>query len=206
MIGTIVLFFVGLFFGHFIPRVPWLILPRFKSWNSQFPQHPRPIPVDEFLIQRVLHMRLMHRLTWLFVLIPLLFGWASLKYGIVSIGMGLWLASCWTLVNKLVSEIGGHPLYPYSLAEELQLIRNQNQTDSACCDFPLPVWQIESVKCSSCQTVLMERYRPDLGRPRSDGRLKGLFRLLLTDGYPVIGRTPYVQSNIEPKPTSSEEE
>ena len=118
-------------------------------------------------------MRLMHRLTWLFILIPLLFGWASLKYGIVSIGMGLWLASCWTLVNKLVSEIGGHPLYPYALAEELQLIRNQNQTDSACCDFPLPVWQIESVKCSSCQTVLMERYRPDLGRPRSDGRLEG---------------------------------
>jgi hypothetical protein len=28
--------------------------------------------------------------------------------------------------------------------------------------------------------------RPDLGRKRSDGRLLGMLRLLISDGYPMV--------------------
>ena len=35
--------------------------------------------------------------------------------------------------------------------------------------------------------------RPDLGRPRSEGRLSGMLRLLITDGYPLAEPLPEVK-------------
>ena len=89
----ITLFFCGAVIGHLVPRITWLILPRFGAWNQQFPPHPEPIHVDEYLIQRVLNMRSFNRLSLVFVLIPLGFGLASLVYGSLALGLGMWMTS-----------------------------------------------------------------------------------------------------------------
>jgi len=41
------------------------------------------------------------------------------------------------------------------------------------------------VRCSTCRKVLLAEARPDLGRQRNDGWIKGTIRLLITDGRPV---------------------
>ena len=35
--------------------------------------------------------------------------------------------------------------------------------------------------------------RPDLGRKRTDGRVVGLLRLLISDGYPIITERHHLQ-------------
>ena len=181
----IALFFCGAVIGHLVPRITWLILPRFESWNQQFPPHPEPIPVDEYLTQRVLNMRTFNRLSIVFAMIPLGFGLASLVYGSLGLGLGMWMTSCWTLLARVVGLLDKGSPWNIEMAQELQLVRNSSVSEDRCCNSAMPVWQVMAVRCNACNEILLSRARPDLGRPRSDGFVKGTLRLILSEGHPL---------------------
>ena len=185
----IALFLLGAVIGHLVPRVTWLVLPRFSAWNQQFPPHPEPIPVDEYLIQRVLNMRLFNRLSIMFAMIPLIFGLASLAYGSLGLGLGMWMTSCWTLLARIVGLLDKGSPWDIEMAQELQVVRNQSMSEERCCNSAMPVWQVMAVRCSACNDILLSRARPDLGRPRSDGFVKGALRLILSEGHPLARST-----------------
>ena len=181
----IILFFCGALIGHLVPRITWLVLPRIGAWNQQFPPHPEPIVIDEYLIQRVLNMRSFNRLSIVFALIPLGFGLASLAYGSLGLGLGMWMTSCWTLLARVVGLLDKGSPWDIEMAQELQLVRNSSMSEDRCCNSARPVWQVMAVRCSACNDILLSRARPDLGRPRSDGFVKGSFRLILSEGHPL---------------------
>ncbi len=180
-------FLFGAIFAHLITRIPFLTFPRLKTWNEQFPPHPEAIPVDGHLIQRVLHMRMFYWLGLVFAIIPLLFGWFSLRYGSASLGFGMWSVSCWLVITRGTAFISKESApWTKDMAIELQLIRNQCDSERSCCNIPHPVWQITAVRCINCGSSLKSMLRPDLGRPRQDGKIRGLVRLLMTDGRPIV--------------------
>jgi hypothetical protein len=180
-------FSIGFVFAHIVVRVPMLTFPRMKSWNDQFTPHPEPIFVDGELLRRVLDMRNFYWLALFFAIIPLTFGWLSLKYGNAPLGFGMWLSAGWTVLSRITSVIDEDgPSWSKQLAMRLQVVRNDAESDSSCCDYPVPVWGVMSVRCDVCSKVLLSEPRPDLGRPRSDGWIRGLLRLLVTDGKPIV--------------------
>jgi hypothetical protein len=185
---SLFLFVCGLLTGHFIPRIPMLTITRLKSFNQVFPSHPRPIPVDGYLLARVLHMRTMRRWGLIFAIIPLGFGWMMLKWSTAMFGMGMFLAGGWTLISWLLPSTPFTSPSPWtrSLAEQLQLVRNQAASDSSCCDSTLPEWEMTAVRCRACRATLLKIPRPDLGRPRLDGKIMGLVRLWISDGNAII--------------------
>jgi len=188
MWGIVSNFLLGAVFAHLITRIPFLTFPRVKSWNEQFPPHPEPIFVDAHLIQRVLHMRLFYWLALVFSLIPLFFGWFSLRYGSASLGFGMWSVSCWLILTRLTAFISKeYAPWTKDMAIQLQLIKNECDSEKSCCSIPHPVWQLTSVRCINCGRNLKSMLRPDLGRPRKDGKIRGLARLLVTDGRPIVG-------------------
>ena len=173
--------------AYVITRIPFLTFPRVKSWNEQFPPHPEPISVDGHLIQRVLHMRLFYCLALVFALIPLTFGWISLAHGSAEFGFGLWTVSGWLVLSRITSFISGEEApFTKQLAMNLQHVRNISDSEDSCCQFAQPVWEITAVRCKTCGQDLLKEPRPDLGRPRSDGWIMGLVRLMLTDGKPIV--------------------
>ena len=180
-------FLFGAIFAHLITRIPFLTFPRLKTWNEQFPPHPEAIPVDGHLIQRVLHMRMFYWLGLVFAIIPLFFGWFSFRYGSASLGFGMWSVSCWLVITRGTAFISKESApWTKDMAIELQLIRNQCDSEQSCCNIPHPVWQITAVRCINCGSTLKSMLRPDLGRPRQDGKIRGLVRLLMTDGRPIV--------------------
>ena len=121
------------------------------------------------------------------VLFPLGLGIASVRWGNAAFGFGLWISSGWYLLNRLQSLFGGqNPPWTKEMAYELQIIANREEYGSACCNWFSPYWQVTSVVCVNCNTKLSNMPRPDLGRKRSERRPFGFFRLLLSDGYPLV--------------------
>ena len=180
-------FFVGLFFSHAVFRIPLLIFPRMKSWNDQFTPHPEPVNVDGELLLRVLHMRNFYYLGLFFAFIPLVFGWFSIKYGNSPLGFGLWLASGWLIISNFSSFLTNEgPPWTKDLAIKLQIVRNRAESADSCCQFSAPVWEVTAVRCAICREILLAEPRPDLGRPRSDGWIKGMTRLILSGGRPLV--------------------
>ena len=187
MWGVFFEFLIGAVIAYMITRIPFLTFPRIKSWNEQFSPHPEPIYIDEYLIQRLLHMRLFYWLALFFAIIPLSFGWFSLAYGSAPIGFGMWAVSGWLVTSRVTGLLAGddHP-WTKQLAMELQLVRNKAESDESCCNLPYPMWEVSAVRCRSCFKNLLNQSRPDLGRPRSDGWIMGFIRLILTDGRPIL--------------------
>lgn len=180
-------FSLGASVAYIITRVPYLTFPRLKSWNEHFPPHPEPIYVDAYLVQRVLHMRLFYWLGLVFAIIPLVFGWLSLSYGSPTVGFGLWCVSGWLILSRLTGFISGEdPPWTKQLAMRLQLVRNKADSENSCCNLPYPVWEVVSVRCTNCGSKLLNSPRPDLGRRRSDGWIRGFIRLVVTDGRPIV--------------------
>tara|TARA_B100000035_G_scaffold14954_2_gene12206 strand:- start:638 stop:1066 length:429 start_codon:yes stop_codon:yes gene_type:complete len=133
---------------------------------------------------------------WLsFVLggLVLVFGAASLRWGSASFGFGLWVASSWMMLSRSQAWIAGRPA-PWSrnLAVELQTVMDRARVER-CCSTPTPHWEVQCIACSTCGAVLSRTARPDLGRPRSDGRIAGMLRLLITDGHPIASPLPEVK-------------
>lgn len=77
------------------------------------------------------------------------------------------------------------------MAERLQAVMDRSNGAEACCDMTDPHWYHDGVVCRCCGTLLADMARPDLGRRRSDGRLKGWVRLLITDGYPMTNSAKF---------------
>ncbi len=184
--GVIVMFSLGSFIGHVGPRLPALYMTRARGFNVRFPAHPHPIPLSPYLTQRVLHLRSFYWSSMILASITLLFGAASLKWGSAPFGFGLWVATSWMVLSRVQSAVGGRgPPWTKEMAIGLQLVMNRASSSGACCVDATPVWFSNRIACESCDEVLDPRPRPDLGRPRSDGRIMGMLRMLISDGYPL---------------------
>tara|TARA_B100000683_G_scaffold74338_1_gene73105 strand:- start:8005 stop:8592 length:588 start_codon:yes stop_codon:yes gene_type:complete len=180
-------FTIGAMLAYLITRVPFLTFPRVKSWNQQFSPHPEPVFVDGHLIQRVLHMRLFYWLALVFAIIPATFGWLSIAHGSAPIGFGMWVVSGWLILSRVTSVISGEQAtWNKQLAMELQIVINKCAGENPCCNLAYPLWEVTCVKCNTCGENLLNQPRPDLGRPRSDGWIAGFFRLLISDGRPIV--------------------
>ncbi len=84
---------------------------------------------------------------------------------------------------------GGFGVIPMSL---IQNVNNLRDPDEICCKRQLLQWEVRAIRCRHCREISLNRSRPDLGRIRADGRLKGILRILLIDGasvYPNIGES-----------------
>ena len=184
-VGSLALFTLGAGIGHIGPRLPALWITRARGFNRRFPPHPDPVPLSPYLTQRVLHMRSFYWLSFVLGVIVLAFGAASLRWGSPIFGFGLWVASSWMMLTRLQMLIAGRPApWTRDLAVELQSVMNRSRTEP-CCSVPQPAWGVQSITCPNCEAVLSRIARPDLGRPRSDGRIAGFIRLLMTDGFPL---------------------
>ncbi|MDP6869305.1 MAG: hypothetical protein QGI21_00840 [Candidatus Poseidoniaceae archaeon] len=180
-------FALGAIIGHFMIRIPTLFFPRMYTWNDQFPPHPDPIPLNPYLTQRVLHMRKFYWMSIVFAIVPLFFGYNSVKYGASDLGFGLWIAAGWTVLSRITALVSGEDApWTMNMAMEIQNVINKCDSSESCCNHPRPMWEVTSVRCLTCFAVLLNTPRPDLGRPRKDGRIKGLIRLLITDGKPLV--------------------
>ena len=190
VLEVVALFSLGAGIGHVGPRLPTLLMTRAKGFNLRFPPHPEPVPLSPYLTQRVLHLRVFYWLSLVVGLLVLAFGAASLRWGSPVFGFGLWVASTWMILSRLQMYLAGRPApWTKDLAVELQSVMNRSRTE-ACCSVPTPSWRLQAISCTTCGAVLSRTPRPDLGRPRSDGRLSGTLRLLITDGYPLAEPLP----------------
>ena len=189
-VGSLALFTLGASIGHVGPRLPTLWMTRARGFNRRFPPHPNPIPLSPYLTQRVLHMRSFYWLSFVLGVLVLAFGAASLRWGSPIFGFGLWVASSWMMLTRLQMLVAGRPApWTRDLAVELQSVMNRSRT-CPCCSVPQPSWGVQSISCATCDAVLSRTARPDLGRPRSDGRVAGFIRLLMTDGFPLAEPLP----------------
>ncbi len=189
-VGSLALFTLGASIGHVGPRLPTLWMTRARGFNRRFPPHPNPIPLSPYLTQRVLHMRSFYWLSFVLGVLVLAFGAASLRWGSPIFGFGLWVASSWMMLTRLQMLVAGRPApWTRDLAVELQSVMNRSRT-LPCCSVPQPSWGVQSISCATCDAVLSRTARPDLGRPRSDGRVAGFIRLLMTDGFPLAEPLP----------------
>lgn len=175
---------LGVLLGHLLPRLPMLILCRTKGFNLRFSPHPAPLRLEPHLTARVLLMR---RLWWgvlPLTLIPLLFGAASLRSGNAAFGFGLWAGAGWTAIQRLIALTDAESV-PLSMntAVRLQTVMDACEEETACCALPEPVWEVLSVRCAACRTVLDPLPRPDLGRPRSERLPVAILRLWMADGH-----------------------
>ena len=189
-VGSLALFTLGASIGHVGPRLPTLWMTRARGFNRRFPPHPNPIPLSPYLTQRVLHMRSFYWLSFVLGVLVLACGAASLRWGSPIFGFGLWVASSWMMLTRLQMLVAGRPApWTRDLAVELQSVMNRSRT-FPCCSVPQPSWGVQSISCATCDAVLSRTARPDLGRPRSDGRVAGFIRLLMTDGFPLAEPLP----------------
>ena len=139
----------------------------------------------------------------IFFTIPSLFyGWVMITWTASPMGFGLFLASGWTIVSRLLPDSAQTQYkYPYSLnlIFDLNLLINSSRLNDVlaeegleidegliCCKDIDSQWEIACVRCSNCNRVLLDFPRPDLGRIRADGMIKGGIRLLLLDSRPLL--------------------
>ncbi len=191
MLAFISRFGVGLALGHVLPRLPMLVVTRGKAANARFAPHPAPVHLEPHLTARLLLMR---RLWWLVLpasLIPMAFGAASLVSGNAAFGFGLWIASGWTALHRLLALVK-LDVAPVRLetAQRLQAVMDRCAGDEACCAHPVPVWESEAVRCAACRSMLDPMPRPDLGRPRSDPWPVRFLRLWVADGHAMLLAEP----------------
>ncbi len=204
--SSVGLFLMGTCIGFVAPRLPTLWMTRAKGFNRRFPPHPEPVPLSPYLTQRVLHLRTFYWLSFVLGLLLLAFGGASLRWGSPPFGFGLWIAVAWMMLSRLQRLAAGRPApWSHAMAVELQSIMNRSRHEAACCARPDPVWDVACVRCEACSAVLSRMARPDLGRPRSDGRIRGTLRLLITDGYPLVDPMPEPAKANAAKDSSAEE-
>tara|TARA_Y100001980_G_C14556690_1_gene349400 strand:+ start:7820 stop:8470 length:651 start_codon:yes stop_codon:yes gene_type:complete len=195
-------FVLGCIIGHIIPRVPILFFTRSKSQNFMFPPHPEPISINHDLLARILNLRKLYWMSIFFTFPALFFGWIMITWADSAMGFGLFLASGWTIVSRLLPDSTGNKyLYPYSLnlIFDLNLLINSRRlkdvlvdedveidTTLICCKLINPLWEVGNVRCSNCNRILLDHPRPDLGRVREEGFIKGLARVLILDGRPLL--------------------
>tara|TARA_B110000444_G_C18814358_1_gene584329 strand:- start:784 stop:1383 length:600 start_codon:yes stop_codon:yes gene_type:complete len=185
-VSQALLFLIGALIGHVLPRFPVLLMSRGRGFNMHFPPHPEPMPLGPHLNQRILHLSTFYWLGLIVVVVPMGVGLASVRWGNPAFGFGLWLSAGWFFINRLQSIISGQAPWTRGIAEKLQGVVNRSTSENKCCGWATPVWGVTRIYCSNCDTKLLAMARPDLGRKRSDGRIIGTLRLLISDGYPMV--------------------
>ena len=175
----------GVLLGAVLPRLPMLILPRLRSLSFYFPPHPDPMPVNPHLVTRLVAMR---RLWWsavAFALMAMGVGVLLSWGGPDPLGFGLVLGGGWVALGRLLPA-GLEPRWRTPYAMPLISAVSEISREGTCCGAPEPFWEVQWVRCRHCGQVLLEHPRPELGRRRSDGWVKGTLRLLLLDGKPAV--------------------
>ncbi len=202
LISGIFWLILGGLIGHIIPRVPIMFFTRSKSQNLMFPPHPEPMPITSELLVRILNMRRLYWMSLFFTLPSLIFGWIMISWANSPMGFGMFLASGWTIISRLLPDsVHKKYNYPYSLSLifDLNLLINSTRLKDVlvdegleinnaliCCENINPQWEVACVRCLNCDRLLLNHPRPDLGRIRTDGFLKGGLRVLLLDSRPLL--------------------
>ena len=202
LLSSILWLIFGGLIGHIFPRIPILCFTRSKSHNDMFPPHPEPIPITPELLNRILNLRRLYWMSIFFTIPSLIYGWIMITWTASPMGFGLFLASGWTIVSRLLPDSAQTQYkYPYSLnlIFDLNLLINSSRLNDVlaeegleinenliCCTKINSQWEMACVRCSNCNRVLLNFPRPDLGRTRVDGIIKGGIRLLLLDSRPLL--------------------
>lgn len=177
-------FVVALSISWFVTRIPLFLLPRIALHELPLVDHPAPPPVDEALILQLLRVR---RAYWASIpigLVPIALGLLMIIQSPSSFGFGLIVGASWVLIARItpftLNPIGRYP-YAMGLIHELNQISLE---PTPCCADSSPIWEIDGVRCASCNRLLLAESRPDIGRRRSDKFLLGVMRVILLDGRP----------------------
>lgn len=202
LVSSLLWLIFGGLIGHIFPRIPILLFTRSKSHNEIFPPHPKSIPITPELLSRILNLRRLYWMSIFFTIPALFYGWVMITWTASPMGFGLFLASGWTIVSRLLPDSAQTQYkYPYSLnlIFDLNLLINSSRLNDVlaeegleidegliCCKDIDSQWEIACVRCSNCNRVLLNFPRPDLGRIRADGLIKGGIRLLLLDSRPLL--------------------
>jgi len=185
MISQVLLFFSGLMFSLFLPRLPLVVIPRLRAMDGQLAPFPSPQPIDQHLVAQLLILRTIWNVSFLFALIPLILGFLILQSQPVSLIFGLFIGGGWAILSRIIpNEHFSIPNTPYST----NLIHQVNEirvSETSCCAIPDVAWEVTAVRCRKCRFTHLSHARPDLGRSRTDGWV-GRFRLLLLDGHPIV--------------------
>lgn len=187
LVSTLAWIVVGLLLGSVVPRLPMLGLPRLRQFSFYFPPHPTPMPVNAHLVERLVSLR---RLYW----------WGTLPFAIGAmfvgiaiswtrpdpLGFGLVMGGGWLVLGRILPA-EWHPLrrFPYAMPLIIE-VSEISRHKEPCCGEPAVFWEVAAIRCRTCGTTHLEQPRPDLGRRRSDGWVKGTLRLLLLDGRPAV--------------------
>ena len=138
---SIFYFTLGFIIAFLFPRLPMILITRGKGFNLEFSPHPLPVKLSPKLTQRVLHMRMLYWMGFGVALIPLMFGFLSLKWGNAAFGFGLWISSGWFILSRLQVFFGGpNPPWTLEMAQRLQLVMDKSKSDDSCCKSPIIEW------------------------------------------------------------------
>ncbi len=167
-----------------------------------FPPHPESVPITYELLDRILILRRLYWMSIFFTIPSLIYGWIMITWATSPLGFGLFLSSGWTIVSRLLPDSSQTQyFYPYSLnlIFDLNLLINSSRLNDVlategldidesliCCKSIDARWEVASVRCLNCNRLLLNHPRPDLGRIREDGLIKGGLRLLLLDSRPLL--------------------
>ena len=187
---------VGLLIGMILPRLPLLFFTRFINMERNLTPHPDPIPVGIPLIQRLLLMRRIHLMCWIVAALPLILGLLIIKSSPEPFALGMVAGVSWFVISRAIPQDpnSSFAILPLSLIQD---INNLREPESVCCKRQLLQWEVRSIRCRHCRSMVMNIPRPDLGRIRSDGRLIGLLRILLMDGRSPFPHDSVVTQGVE---------
>ncbi|HIH82535.1 MAG TPA: hypothetical protein HA340_01165 [Candidatus Thalassarchaeaceae archaeon] len=185
MLSQVLLFFLGLIFSLFLPRLPLAILPRFRVMDGQLAPFPSPQPIDKHLVAQLLLLRTIWNVSFLFALIPLVLGFLILRSQPATLVFGLFIGAGWAILSRLIPTVAfAVPNTPYA-TDIIHQINELRVAEASCCTKPELNWEVTAVRCSNCSFTHLAHARPDLGRVRTDSWL-GRLRLLLLDGHPIV--------------------
>lgn len=175
----------GMIVGMVLPRLPLLFFTRFLNMERELPPHPDPVPISVPLVQRLLLMRRVHLMCWVTALFPIALGLWILQNAPEPFALGMVAGVSWFAITRVVPEDieQGLGILPLSM---IKSVNNLREPETDCCEKSELYWEVRAIRCKNCRHVAMDLPRPDLGRMRSDGRLKGSLRILLTDGRSVF--------------------
>ena len=203
LLSSILWLIFGGLIGHIFPRIPILFFTRSKSHNEMFPPHPESVPITPELLNRILNLRRLYWMSIFFTIPSLIYGWIMITWTASPMGFGLFLTSGWTIVSRLLPDSAQTHKYKYpyalNLIFDLNLLINSSRLNDVLTDEGLEInenlicctkidsqWEMACVRCSNCNRILLNFPRPDLGRTRVDGIIKGGLRLLLLDSRPLL--------------------
>ena len=176
---------VGMLIGMVLPRIRLLFFTGFLNMEQGLPPHPDSVPIGIPLVQRLLLMRRIHFMCWITATLPLALGLWILQNSPDPFAFGMVAGVSWFAISRIVPEDIEQGFGILSMSV-IKSVNNLREPETDCCEQAEYYWEVRSIRCKQCRFVALEHPRPDLGRIRSDGRLKGSLRVLLMDGRSIF--------------------